>query len=1009
MKRKMKFLALLVCAAMIFFGISVFATVTDAEDIIIEEEIIETEELPEIAEFSEEAELFAEGAVCYIGDDTENTYTSLNTAIYNANGETIHLLSDATLEAATNLGTSGGYVIDGTGENDENYTITLSGEVAIANEHSGTLTNVNVDMAGYRFDIKGTTVFTLGSGTIVENGGGSDGGTAIVRSGATLNIEEGCIIRNSTASANGGALHVRGTVNMSGGSIENCKSANRGGAVALYEDGVMKISGNATITGNISTAKGETNVEVRDADSLILADDFTGTVGISYDSGAKGVAFAIADVGATGAENLIYDETEAYVGYIKDGTIYFVEDGICYIGEDRLTGTFYETLNDAIAAVDKSGVVIHLAGNATLPGETTSTNQYGYTIDGTATGENYKITLSGQYTIQNVAEFKFTNVTLDLNQNNINVKRTGSNLCKVVLGDGASWINGNRASGSYGGAAYMYANTELIMEEGSSVKNCTAYNGGGAFFVADNASLTMEGGSITACSAYGRGGGVLVSTNGKIYISGNAEITGNNSTANGDNLEIRDNDSLELTGDFTGSIGVTVDNGAKGAPFALAGNDVTGAENLYLESDSSITGTNLNGVLFFKGTEDFSCYISVSSVPTKAYENVIDGIKAAEGNTVHLIKNATLPAGNLGTSGYVLDGAGKYTVALSGDVTILNEAGAEFKNITVDLMQHHFAVTTNNGKGSILIFGDGAVVINGKAANGGAAIINSGATVNIKPGSVVKDCTSTGNAGAFHVNGGTFNMTGGTITNCTTANRGGGILVVEGGTLNLSGNATVMGNTSSYGARGPVNNIEIRDFDSLNIAGDFSGEVGISYYDNTTFTAAVDSAFGTAATGVTIEKIENIKADKAELYAYIDGNSLKWTSKPSVSVQADSGVYSDKTGVIRFLTTFESVSPAAVSNYGTYALATDEFDIESDASVLTKFCSFDVTPGNGKAYIVDIVEIPEDKTETLISGISFVKIKGVATPCYMPYEKCISVASCNGTIKNLGIKPVSGN
>ncbi|MDO5477594.1 MAG: hypothetical protein Q4G23_00330 [Clostridia bacterium] len=1006
MKRKMKFLALLVCAAMILFGISVFATVTDAEDIIIEEEIIETEELPEIAEFSEEAELFAEGAVCYIGDDTENTYTSLNTAIYNANGETIHLLSDATLEAATNLGTSGGYVIDGTGENGENYTITLSGEVAIANEHSGTLTNVNVDMAGYRFDIKGTTEFTLGSGTVIKNGGGGDGGTAIVRSGATLNIEEGCIIRNSTASANGGALHVRGTVNMSGGSIEDCKSANRGGAVALYEDGVMKISGNATITGNISTAKGVNNVEVRDADSLILADDFTGTIGITFDNAESGTLFGIVEDGASGAENFIFDEDSSVVGYAKEGALYLVKDGVCYT-DDRITGTVYETLDEAISAVTEKGTVIYLIGDYTYTGTKMPANQNGFVLD----GNGHTLKLNSVVEISDINGLEFTDITVDLNKFRFTIKRTGSNKCKVILGDRATLTNGYVASGSYGGAAYIYANTEVVMKEGSSVTNCEVYNGGGAFFVVANATLTMEGGSITGCSAYGRGGGVLVNPGGKIVISGDAEITGNTSTANGDNLEVRDASAITLAGDFTGSIGVTIDNSAKGVCFGTATEGASGAENLYLESDSSITGTNLNGTLFFKGEEDFCCYLAshTDGVTTYlgAYSVLKDALTAANGNTVHLAKDVSFPSGNLGTSGYIIDGEG-YTITFTGDVTLLNEAGAVFKNVTVDLNEKHITVTVNNGTTSVLTLGDGAHFKNGKGSNGGAALLNSGVVLNMEPGSMISGCTATGNGGTVHVNGGTFNMKGGTITGGTTANRGGGILVVESGTLNLSGNATVTGNTSSYGARGPVNNIEIRDFDSLNIAGDFSGEVGISYYDNTTFTAAVDSAFGTAATGVTIEKIENIKADKAELYAYIDGNSLKWTSKPSVSIQADSGVYSDKTGVIRFLTTFESVSPAAVSNYGTYALATDEFDIESDASALTKFCSFDVTPGNGKAYIVDIVEIPEDKTETLISGISFVKIKGVATPCYMPYVKCISVASCNGTIKNLGTKPASG-
>lgn len=118
----------------------------------------------------------------------------------------------------------------------------------------------------------------------------------------------------------------------------------------------------------------------------------------------------------------------------------------------------------------------------------------------------------------------------------------------------------------------------------------------------------------------------------------------------------------------------------------------------------------------------------------------------------------------------------------------------------------------------------------------------------------------------------------------------------------------------------------------------------------------------------------------------------------------DSGSYSDKTGVIRFLTTFNGISGAAVEKYGTYALATDNFDIERDKNALTKFVEFTVFPEKEKAYVVDVVDIPEDKFDTKIIGVSFIKIKGIDTPFYIPYAQCVSVNSINDKVKNLGDK-----
>ena len=46
----------------------------------------------------------------------------------------------------------------------------------------------------------------------------------------------------------------------------------------------------------------------------------------------------------------------------------------------------------------------------------------------------------------------------------------------------------------------------------------------------------------------------------------------------------------------------------------------------------------------------------------------------------------------------------------------------------------------------------------------------------------------------------------------------------------------------------------------------------------------------------------------------------------------------------------------------------------------------------------------ENKLDAEVMGVSFVKIKGIDTPVYIPYAETISVNSVNATVKNLGDK-----
>lgn len=392
-----------------------------------------------------------------------------------------------------------------------------------------------------------------------------------------------------------------------------------------------------------------------------------------------------------------------------------------------------------------------------------------------------------------------------------------------------------------------------------------------------------------------------------------------------------------------------------------------------------------DGKLYFPVTRE--AYIGDSIDEGVIYGDFITAVKAANGKTVHLLKNVTWPAGNVGTTGgYVVDGTnpegGTFTIKLAGDSTILNEKSAAFQNVTIDLNQKHFQVTGTGGKTSTLALKSGTAVKNGYGANGGFAIINSGGIVTMEAGSKVENCTATNGGGAFHVNDGTLTVTGGSISG-NKARNGGGIVVTSKGTLNISGNSVVSGNTLSDGSR---SNIALNDEDSLVVTGDFSGNAGIA------FNGSAGKEFGISKGNFKGSFNFNSDSDEA-LYGFASGGKLIWVpGKIELNVDADTGVYKDgngavESGTIRFITKFGKAENAAATMYGTLVMHESVFEEHKSDIYKGNFDSVSgyiaktskgtagfTAPLNGMNYAVDLVKIPADSLDTELIAVSFVKV-----------------------------------
>ena len=165
------------------------------------------------------------------------------------------------------------------------------------------------------------------------------------------------------------------------------------------------------------------------------------------------------------------------------------ECGFAYAGDSRFAAAIKRTAN--------AGSMIVVGGN----GELTLQN---ITLD----GGGYKATQEGAI---------------------LRLESSG----KATLDNGAVLQNG-ATSNKYGGAVYIKdANSALVMNVGSVVKDCTAGTSNGGAVHVNNGTFEMNGGSISGCSA-GNGGGVYLNNSGKFNMNGGS-IVGNNATSQGGN------------------------------------------------------------------------------------------------------------------------------------------------------------------------------------------------------------------------------------------------------------------------------------------------------------------------------------------------------------------------------------------------------------------------------------------------------------------------------------------
>lgn len=217
----------------------------------------------------------------------------------------------------------------------------------------------------------------------------------------------------------------------------------------------------------------------------------------------------------------------------------------------------------------------------------------------------------------------FQNIILDGNKEAVTAKNafirvSGSNDTQLTLGRDAIIQN---CAEMNGGAAVSVARGNLVMEEGSAIKDCTTSNRGGAIKLdceprlssSDEAiTLTMKGATISGCSTTGSAN---YAPGGAIYAYGrvtmditNSTITGNTANGNGGAIygETSKNSgdiTLNLSGTtITGNTSEKLGGGVyfAGTTFSVSGvTTITGntgkgsSNNVYLAAGKTVSGSGL--------------------------------------------------------------------------------------------------------------------------------------------------------------------------------------------------------------------------------------------------------------------------------------------------------------------------------------------------------------------------------------------------------------------------------
>lgn len=393
----------------------------------------------------------------------------------------------------------------------KNTTININGGTISNNisENAGGAIYVHADGdEPSSLTIKNATI----SGNKANHSENGAGGAVYVVANASLTLEGGATFQDNTATTNGGAIAILGTV-----------TEKEGTACAFTENtavngGAIYVSGSFTMKGsNIdkNTASGDTN----GYGGGVYTDgsgNFTMTGGSITANTAKSNGSGVY-VGATG-ENAVFDMsggtisehgTETAKNTVAGNAVYVAANASFIMSGTADISSNYSTKQG-------NGVCVIAGGSFTMNGGTIQNNHTTDTGSGVATYGSFTMT-----------EGTIKDNTAGKSAGGVIIRDTGS----FSMTDGT--IDNNTAS-SDGGGIYIQSNNATTMK-GGTVKNNNAALGGGIFINSASTFTMSSDAVITANEATTNGAGVHV-TKGTFAMTGGS-ITSHGTTENPSTVE----------------------------------------------------------------------------------------------------------------------------------------------------------------------------------------------------------------------------------------------------------------------------------------------------------------------------------------------------------------------------------------------------------------------------------------------------------------------------------------
>lgn len=433
-----------------------------------------------------------------------------------------------------------------------------------------TLKNITLqkgkDNIGGAIQAKNGSTLTLDN-TDIKSSEATVGGGAI-STGGILTINDGSVISGNkalTGSGYGGAIAISnsGTLIMTGGTIENNTAATGGGAV--YNNGILKISGSAKIT--VDSGKNDIYLPAEKVITVtgVLTQTSVARITPADNTYTPDRQVVKGDPAASPPIDLSTQVSKFKVTNDPDDNKWKINDsGQLELANKTITVTSWGELKTEVEKTDGAELII-VDGTETNLTATASTDEINVNRNVTIIGKNSNITLNAGeecriFKVDDKALLKLENIKLTKGK----VTNQGGGAIKILEGEciitntvisnceaengGAIDIDlksgGEKAHCTLktgtkiefckatlaGGGVRVYGDktkTLLTMETGSSILLCTADTNGGAVW--SKATFNMTGGSIeenTAgkpdanVDAQGSGGGVFNGQGGIFNMSG---------------------------------------------------------------------------------------------------------------------------------------------------------------------------------------------------------------------------------------------------------------------------------------------------------------------------------------------------------------------------------------------------------------------------------------------------------------------------------------------------------